>query len=163
MNDTQSCRQTMSLASADEHACMDDAVARALEATHQSGKSGIAASVLQGGNIIAKGENEVNLQSDPTKHAEMVAITRASQLLGRTDLSDCVLVSTLQPCEMCLSAMRFAGIRRVLYAAVQANVAEKYFAFPHLRIEDFGQDGGFEWVGGIRESDVLHLYADGSE
>lgn len=142
---------------------MDEAVSRALQAAKESGKSGIAASVLHSGKIVATGENEVHLQLDPTKHAEMVAIERAAKALGRTDLSDCTLISTLQPCEMCLSAMRFAGIKRIVYAATQANVAPKYFAFPHLRIEDFGRDNGFSWVGGVDEARVLHLYADGTE
>lgn len=140
---------------------MDEAVARALKAAKESGKSGIAASVLQNGKIIATGENETHLQCDPTKHAEMVAIARASHALAKTDLSDCVLISTLQPCEMCLSAMRFAKIGRVIFAATQANVPPKYFVFPHLRIEDFRFGKEFEWVGGVNEADVLHLYANG--
>ena len=89
-------------ATAAEFRAMDEAIIRALEAVHETGKAGIAASVLRDGQIIARGENEVHLQSDPTKHAEMVAITRAAAALQTTDLSDCVIVSTLQPCEMCL-------------------------------------------------------------
>jgi tRNA(adenine34) deaminase len=145
-----------------EHTAMRDAVERALKAARESGKAGIAATVMQGGKIIATGENEVHLQSDPTKHAEMVAITRAAQLLDRTDLSGCTIISTLQPCEMCLAAIRFAGIERIIFAASQANVPPKYFAFPHLRIEDF-QNGAFEFVGGVEEASVLHLYKNGDE
>jgi hypothetical protein len=68
----------------------------------------------------------------------------------------------LQPCEMCLSAIRFAGISRIVFAARQANVPPKYFAFPHLRIEDF-QNGDFVFAGGVGESSVLHLYENGDE
>ena len=150
-------------ASPSEVAAMDDAIQRALRAARESGKSGIAASVLRGGHVIATGENEVHLQSDPTKHAEMVALARAAHLLDRTDLSDCTLISTLQPCEMCLAAMRFAGIRRVVFAAEQAKVAQKYFVFPHLTIEDFHREGGFDWVGGVSQEQVLDLYIDGRE
>jgi len=93
-----------------------------------------------------------------------VALSAATTQLGRKDLSDCTLISTLQPCEMCLAAMRFAGIRRVIYAATQANVAGKYFVFPRLRIEDFAGAGeGFHYVGGVMEAEVLHLYEDGTE
>jgi len=145
-----------------ERAAMRDAIDRALKATKQSGKSGIAATVMRGGKIIAVGENEVHLQSDPTQHAEMVAITRAAAALDATDLSGCTIISTLQPCEMCLSAIRFAGISRIIFAASQANVPPKYFAFPHLRIEDF-QNGEFVFAGGIEESAVLHLYENGDE
>lgn len=143
---------------------LNQTIARALKARHESGKAGIAAGVLLDGEMIATGENEVSLRSDPTKHAEMVALTAAAKHLGTTDLSGCVLLSTLQPCEMCLSAMRFAGIKKVIYAATQANVAEKYFVFPRLRLEDFKRAGeAFEAIGGVRESEVLHLYVDGDE
>lgn len=147
----------------DEHAAVEEAIRRALKARAQSGKSGIAASVLSDGQIIATGENEVHLQCDPTRHAEMVAITRAAGALGTTDLSRCVMISTLQPCEMCLSAMRFAGIRRVIFAATQERVAAKYFVFPHLRLEDFRHGEDFEAIGGVCEDRVLHLYATGEE
>lgn len=145
-----------------ERAAMRDAIDRAIKAARQSGKSGIAATVMRDGQIIAVGENEVNLRSDPTKHAEMVAIIRAAAALNTTDLSDCTILSTLQPCEMCLSAIRFAGISRIIFAARQANVASKYFAFPHLHIEDF-QNGEFVFAGGVEENSILHLYENGDE
>ncbi len=146
-----------------ERTAMNEAVDRALKAAQQSGKAGIAASVLKDGRIVATGENEVNLQCDPTKHAEMVAITRAATVLETTDLSECVIISTLQPCEMCLSALRFAGVSRVVFAATQANVPSKYFAFPHLRIEDFQKGHEFTFVAGLYEDRVLHLYENGEE
>ena len=145
-----------------ELAAMRNAIDRALAAAKESGKAGIAAAVMRDGHIVATGENEVNLQTDPTRHAEMVAITRAAAALDRADLSDCTIISTLQPCEMCLSAIRFAGISRIIFAATQANVAIKYFAFPHLRIEDF-QNNEFGFAGGVDEARVLHLYAHGDE
>lgn len=154
--------QTEPTATPCEVSAMREAIDRALKAAKQSGKSGIAATVLRDGIVVALGENEVHLQSDPTKHAEMVAITRAAAALGTTDLSDCTIISTLQPCEMCLSAIRFAGMPRIIFAAVQANVPPKYFAFPHLRIQDF-QNGEFQSIGGVLEADVLHLYANGDE
>ena len=146
-----------------EREAMRDAIERALKAQTETGKAGIAASVIRDGILVATGENEVQLQSDPTQHAEMVALTRAAQALDTTDLSECTLISTLQPCEMCLAAMRFAGITRVIFAATQARVAPKYFVFPHLRIEDFQRDGGFTALGGLDEDRVLHLYATGKE
>lgn len=145
-----------------EQRAMRDAIDRALKASGESGKAGIAAAILQDDRVIAIGENEVHLQSDPTRHAEMVAITRAAALLDQTDLSGCTIISTLQPCEMCLSAIRFAGIDRIIFAATQARVPAKYFAFPHLRIEDF-QNGEFQFAGGVQEASVLHLYENGDE
>jgi len=150
-------------ATPDERNALRDAIDRALAAQGESGKAGIAACVMRGGRIVATGENEVHLQSDPTRHAEMVAITRAAEVLGTTDLSDCVMISTLQPCEMCLSAMRFAGIGRVIFAATQARVASKYFVFPHLGLQDFQAGDTFTAIGGIDEDRVLPLYATGKE
>lgn len=145
-----------------ESAAMRDAIDRALAAQQQSGKSGIAASLLYDGQIIATGENEVHLQVDPTRHAEMVVFRRGAAALRRSDLSGCTLISTLQPCEMCLAAMRFAGIDRVIFAARQGQVADKYFAFPHLRLADFNPDNTFTAIGGIGEDRVLALYAHGA-
>lgn len=146
-----------------ERDALDGAIRRALTARSENGKSGIAAALMLNGQVIATGENEVHLQADPTRHAEMVVITRAARNLGTFDLSECILISTLQPCEMCLSAMRFAGIKRVIFAATQDRVAKKYFAFSHLRIEDFQDGNEFVAIGGICEDRVLHLYATGKE
>ncbi|MFN3844889.1 MAG: nucleoside deaminase [Paracoccaceae bacterium] len=147
--------------SAAERAAVLDAIARALAARDQTGKAGIAATVLRNGRPVSQGENEVHLQSDPTRHAEMVAITRAAHALNTTDLSDCVMISTLQPCEMCLAALRFAGIRRVIFAARKEQVAKKYFVFPHLGITDFQHGDSFDAIGGISEDLIVHLYALG--
>ncbi len=147
-----------------EREVMDKIIAQALAAHENGTRCGIVAAIIRRGEIVAIGENEVNDHSDPTKHAEMVAFTKAAGMLKTTDLSGCTLISTLQPCEMCLSAMRFAGIDRAVFAARQANVAGKYFAFPDLHIEDFRAAGpDFSYTGGLREAAVLHLYVDGAE
>ena len=139
------------------------AVTRALDAHRASGRTGIVATILCGDAVVVSAENEVDQQNDPTRHAEMVALSQATQQLGRKDLSGCTLISTLQPCEMCLAAMRFAGIQRVIFAATQTKVAGKYFVFPELGIEAFKDAGGdFSYVGGVMEKDVLHLYKDGA-
>lgn len=140
------------------------AISRALDAHQASGRTGIVATILCDDVVVVSAENEVDQDNDPTRHAEMVALSQATAQLGRKDLSGCTLISTLQPCEMCLAAMRFAGIQRVIYAATQARVAGKYFVFPGLGIEDYKAAGeGFTYVGGVMEPDVLHLYADGTE
>lgn len=140
------------------------AVERAVAAHRATRRTGIVATIVQDDAVVVSAENEVDQESDPTRHAEMVALSQATTRLGRKDLSDCTLISTLQPCEMCLAAMRFAGIRRVIYAATQAKVAEKYFVFPGLGIQNFDAAGeSFTYIGGVMERDVLHLYADGAE
>lgn len=148
----------------------DDALARcnarALEiAGDGGGKAGIVAAVMRGDRVLAFGENEVHLKHDPTRHAEIVAISRAAEGQGKSDLSGCTLITSLQPCEMCLSAMRFAGIDRVIYGAGQAAVAGKYFMFPALGLPDFhaAAKGAFTAIGPHREDEVIALYASGDE
>jgi len=147
-----------------ERDALREAIRRALDAHRVSGRTGIVAAILREDAVVVTAENQVDQETDPTRHAEMVALSQATAQLGRKDLSDCTLVSTLQPCEMCLAAMRFAGIQRVIFAATQDKVAGKYFVFPRLGIEDFKAAGdSFSTVGGVMEPDVLHLYAEGSE
>jgi tRNA(adenine34) deaminase len=147
-----------------EIAAMRHLIGKARHASNEAGKSGIAAGLMRDGKLLADGANHVHLDPDPTQHAEIVAIGRAAQAEGSADLSDFTLISTLQPCEMCLAAARFSGIKRIIFAAEQGNVAEKYFIFPHLTLDDFkGADSPFTAIGGVLESDVLDLYRHGKE
>lgn len=147
-----------------EEAAVRGVVARALDASRDAGRTGIAAAIVSGDRIVEIAENEVNLHGDPTQHAEIVLISRVTQSMNRKQLSDCTLISSLQPCEMCLSAMRFAGITRVIFCARQENVAGKYFVFPRLAIDAFENAGeAFTFLGGIMEQDVVHLYETGGE
>ena len=67
------------------------------------------------GNVIAVASNLVLESHDPTAHAEIMAIRRASEKLGTHDLSDCILYATGYPCPMCLSAIIWANIKEVYY------------------------------------------------
>ncbi|WP_407494195.1 nucleoside deaminase [Pseudooceanicola sp. MF1-13] len=149
-------------ATAAEIATMDRLIDRALEAAEDGGKAGISAAIMRGDTLLAIAENEVHLHHDPTRHAEIVAMSRATRALADPDLSGCTLLTTLQPCEMCLSAMRFAGIKRVIFAATKPNVElSKYFAFPDLDLTDFDRadHDGFLAIGGVQEDRIVHLYA----
>ncbi|EKE44082.1 hypothetical protein OCGS_1598 [Oceaniovalibus guishaninsula JLT2003] len=148
-----------------ETAALARAITRANGLAKSDTRVGIVAAIVMDDEVIAWGDNHVLAEDDPTRHAEMVAITNACEHLERTSLKGATLVTTLQPCEMCLSAMRFAGIERVVFAAQKANVAGKYFMFQGLEIGDFAKacDDAFGWSGGTMEADVLPLYADGQE
>ena len=97
MTATPGARLDWRNASAAECAAMRDAIARALTARTETC---IAATLLRNGPASPTGENDVHLLSDPTRHAEMVAVTRAAQVLGATDLSGCVMIPTLRPCGL---------------------------------------------------------------
>ena len=77
----------------------------------------IGAVIVKGGKIIARGENRVQKALNPTLHAEMVAINRACKKLGTKFLDDCDLYVTLEPCAMCATALSFARIKNIYFAA----------------------------------------------
>lgn len=69
------------------------------------------------GEIIAVAHNAMEQQHDPTAHAEILVIRRATSAKGRGRLEDCDLYVTLEPCPMCAQAISFARLRRVYYGA----------------------------------------------
>ncbi len=66
--------------------------------------------------MLAEGFNQVTSTNDPTAHAEVVAIRRACQALGRFDLTGCEIYTSCEPCPMCLSAIYWARLDRIYYA-----------------------------------------------
>ena len=82
-----------------------------------SGEVPVGAVLVFNGEIIARGRNRVITGSDPTAHAEIVAIRAAGQIFHNYRLEDCDLYTTLEPCAMCAGAILHARIRRLLYAA----------------------------------------------
>lgn len=77
----------------------------------------IGAVIVRDGKIIARGENQVQLKKNPTLHAEIVAINRACKKLGTKFLDECDIYITLEPCAMCATAISFARIRNIYFAA----------------------------------------------
>jgi len=77
----------------------------------------IGAVIVRDGKIIARGENMVQLKRNPTLHAEIVAITKACKKLGQKFLDDCDIYVSLEPCAMCATAISFARIRHIYFAA----------------------------------------------
>jgi tRNA(adenine34) deaminase len=77
----------------------------------------IGAVVLFDGRVIARGQNRVLRDNDPTAHAEIVALRAAAQANNNYRLTGCTLVSTLEPCAMCAGAMIHARVDRLVFAA----------------------------------------------
>lgn len=77
----------------------------------------IGAVIVQNGKIIARGENRVQKSKNPTLHAEIVAINRACKKLNAKFLDDCDIYVTLEPCAMCATAISFARIKNIYFAA----------------------------------------------
>ena len=77
----------------------------------------IGAVIVHDGKIIARGENRVQKSKNPTLHAEIVAINRACKKLNQKFLDDCDIYVTLEPCAMCATAISFARIKNIYFAA----------------------------------------------
>lgn len=83
------------------------------------GEVPVGAVVVDGksGEILARRHNLVVAHSDPTAHAELLALRAAAKKLGAARLADCDLYVTLEPCPMCAQAIAFARIRRLYFGA----------------------------------------------
>ena len=77
----------------------------------------IGAVIVCRGRIIARGHNMTEMLHDPTAHAEMIALTAATEALGGKYLSDCSLYVTVEPCPMCAAALNWAQVGRIVYGA----------------------------------------------
>ena len=91
----------------------------------QNGGGPFGAVVSKNGKIISEAINSVVLTNDPTAHAEILAIRQAASFLKSHDLGECTLYSSCEPCPMCLGAIYWAGIKKVVYACdrVDAEMA----------------------------------------
>jgi tRNA(Arg) A34 adenosine deaminase TadA len=92
------------------------AIAEAQDA-EASGEVPVGAVVVHENKIIGRGQNRVLRDSDPTAHAEIVALREAGLALKNYRLEDCTLYATLEPCAMCAGAILHARIARLVYAA----------------------------------------------
>ncbi len=86
--------------------------------------------------IVSRGHNEPIAKNDPTAHAEMVAIRKASSKRKNYRLSDCDLYVTLEPCAMCLGAAVHARIRKLIFGAAdpKSGAVESIMKFPLERM-----------------------------
>ena len=100
---------------------------RAAELSHQNVLTGLGgpfgAVIVRDGTIIAQATNAVIGKCDPTAHAEVEAIRKAAQVLGRFDLSDCEIYTSCEPCPMCLGAIYWARLKTIYYANTRADAA----------------------------------------
>ena len=87
------------------------------EASAAAGEVPVGAVITRRGEVIAEAHNRPRETCDPTAHAEILAIRRASKALGQERLTDCELWVTLEPCAMCAGAIVHARLAKVYYAA----------------------------------------------
>src|SRR5690606_34201297 len=107
-----------------KHEFLDRAVQLAINNVNNGGEP-FGAVVVKNGQIVGEGVNRVKETNDPTAHAEIDAIRKACQHLKTTDLSDCELYASGEPCPMCLSTIYWANIKTV-YIAFTIDDAAKF-------------------------------------
>lgn len=108
---------------------------RAIKLADQAASEGevpVGAVVYQGNRVIAEAYNNREATSDPTGHAELLAISKAGKKLGEWRLSDCSLAVTLEPCAMCAGALVNARLGRLVYGTTdpKAGACHTLFRIP---------------------------------
>ncbi len=83
----------------------------------RAGEVPVGAVVVLGGRIVGRGANRQIRDSDPTAHAEIVALRQAARALGERYLRDATVYSTLEPCTMCAGALVVARVRRLVFGS----------------------------------------------
>jgi tRNA(adenine34) deaminase len=126
-----------------------DAMQSALAEAHEAADAGevpIGAVIVHNGEIIARGQNSVIRGSDPTAHAEIIALRQAARSFGNYRLNGCTLYVTLEPCAMCAGAMIHARIDRLVYAAADPKAGAcgsvlDVLNHPHLNHQMMSEQG----------------------
>jgi tRNA(Arg) A34 adenosine deaminase TadA len=107
------------------------AIAKAAEGI-AAGQSPFGSVIVRDGQVIAATHNTVLRDTDPTAHAEVNCIRAAATVLKTISLRGCELFSTTEPCPMCLSAIHWAKINRVVYGSTIADAAAAGFSELHV-------------------------------
>jgi tRNA(adenine34) deaminase len=117
----------------------------------------IGAVVVAGGRVIGEGFNQPISATDPTAHAEIVALRRAAIATGNYRLVGCTLYVTVEPCLMCVGAAFNARIDRLVYGADEPKFGAVRSV---MREEDVRLNHRFEVVAGVREEECRALMVE---
>jgi tRNA(adenine34) deaminase len=130
----------------------------------QSGDVPFAAVIVQGSKVVTSVVNSEHLEHDVTKHAEIKAVSDASYILGRRDLSDCTIYSTVEPCPMCAGAIFHACIERVVFGMSRDDLPH-LFRTRNIRLWDLANDWHYKpaIVGGVLKDRVVRTFLDYKE
>jgi len=141
---------------------MDDVVfmKKALQEAAKAATTGevpIGAVVVRYGRIVSRGSNKPVDCSDPTAHAEIVALRKAARKAGNYRLPDCDIYVTVEPCAMCLGAIVQARIRRLVFGALdpKAGAVSSIMKFPFERTNHRP-----EVLGGVLADECAKLLRD---
>ena len=136
----------------DDEKYMREALNEAHEAL-QADEIPIGAVVVANGRVIGRGHNQTETLHDVTAHAEMQAITAASEFLGGKYLKDCTLYVTVEPCVMCAGAIGWSQMGRLVYGASDEKRGYQRYAPYALHPKT-------EVVSGVLEKEAAALMKD---
>ena len=111
--------------------------------------------VNEAGEVISSGKNEREKDNDPTAHAEIVAIRKASEKIGSWHLDDLTLIVTLEPCVMCAGAILQSRIKRLVFGAFDQKAGAVGSALDVIR--DVRALSKVEVVSGVLEKECAKL------
>jgi guanine deaminase len=114
---------------------MHEAIRLAVEGASAGRGGPFGAVVVQSGQIVGRGCNQVTSTNDPTAHAEVVAIRDACQKLGTFRLAGCEIYASCEPCPMCLATIYWSRIERFYYGCTAADAAAIGFSDELIRQE----------------------------
>jgi tRNA(adenine34) deaminase len=137
---------------------MQQAIAIANE-VKSSGDVPVGALIVnEAGEVLSSGKNEREKDNDPTAHAEIVAIRRASDKIGSWRLDDLTLVVTLEPCVMCAGAILQSRIKRLVFGAFDQKAGAVGSSLDVIR--DVRALSKVEVVSGVLEDECAKLLTD---
>ena len=100
--------------------------------------------IVQHGEVLAKGHNEVLRTNDPTRHAEMCALSRAARKMSAPHFKGAEIFSTTEPCVMCFAAINWAQMRRITFGTTVRDVKRLGFnelVISNQRLKTLGRSG----------------------
>lgn len=141
----------------EHHHFMGQAI-RLARLAEQGGDVPVGALVVQRGQVLGTGYNQVEMLKDPTAHAEILAITAACNALGTKHLTDCTLYVTLEPCAMCAGAIVLARPERLVFGAIdeKAGASGSIFNITGHR----SLNHRVQLLQGVREGECSDLLSD---
>jgi guanine deaminase len=124
------------------------------------GQSPFGSAIVRAGEVVAVTHNSVWLTTDPTAHAEVNCIRAAAKALQTIFLQGCTLYSTTEPCPMCLSAIHWAKIERVVFGATIADAKDAGFSELCVAAADLAKLGGSPLVveSGLLQQECAELF-----
>lgn len=121
--------------------------------------------IVRDGRVLAQGHNSSRRNADPTAHGEMVAIRTFLESYGPEDLKGTTLYTSGEPCVMCMGAIIWCGIKRVVYAASITELATRIGQIDITcgQIADATPFADIEITGGVLSPEAMHLFPVGEK